>query len=121
MCWTHRNALYEGILVVDTYYDKIENLMKKWCQNDPKIDAKIDIWAIKDTTFEVFGGVLRNAFFYDFWGVQKVDQKWEKFDAWAALGARPWTFGAGRRQRRSSWEPSFGSFGEEIWKNVRHA
>ena len=121
MCSTHRNALYEGILVVDTYYDKNENLMKKWCQNDPQIDAKIDIWAIRGPTFEVFGGVLRNAIFYDFWGVQKVDQKWEKFDAWAALGALPRTFWAGRRQRRSSWEPSFGSFGEEVSKNIWHA
>ena len=40
MCSTHRNALYEGILVVDAYYDKIENLMNKLCQNDVKIDVK---------------------------------------------------------------------------------
>ena len=28
MCSTHRNALYEGILVVDAYYDKIENFIQ---------------------------------------------------------------------------------------------
>ena len=61
MCWTHPNALYEGILVVNTYYDKIENFMKIYAQMDPKSHPKIDIWAIRGPTFEVFGRVLRNA------------------------------------------------------------
>ena len=29
MCSSDRKIMYEGILVVDAYYDKIENLMKK--------------------------------------------------------------------------------------------
>ena len=52
MCSTHRNIMYEGILVVDAYYDKIENLMNNSCQKGAKIDAKIDILAIRDPTFE---------------------------------------------------------------------
>ena len=75
MCLTHRNDLYEGILVVDAYYDKIENFMKIYAQMDPKSHPKIDIWAIRGPTFEVFGSVLRNAIFDEFWDVQKVDKK----------------------------------------------
>ena len=40
--------------------------MKIYAQMDPKSHLKIDIWAIRGPTFEVFGGVLRNAIFYDF-------------------------------------------------------
>ena len=43
MCSTHRNALYEGILVVNTYYDKIENFIKIYGQMDPKSHPKIDL------------------------------------------------------------------------------
>ena len=56
-------------------YDKIENFMKIYAQMDPKSHPKIDIWAIRGPTFEVFGSVLRNAIFDEFWDVQKVDQK----------------------------------------------
>jgi len=63
MCWTHRNALYKSILVVNAYYDKIWNFMKIYAQMDPKSHPKIDIWAIRGPTFEVFGSVLRNAIF----------------------------------------------------------
>ena len=73
MCWTYRNALYEGILVVNAYYNKIKNVIKIDAQMDTKSDAKIDFWAIRGPTFEVFGGVLRNAIFNDFWGVKKND------------------------------------------------
>ena len=59
----HRNALYKGILVVHAYYDKIKKFIENYAQMDPKSHPKIDIWAIRDPTFEVFGGVLRNAFF----------------------------------------------------------
>ena len=49
--------------------------MKIYAQMDPKSHPKIDIWAIRGPTFEVFGSVLGNAIFDEFWGVQKVDQK----------------------------------------------
>ena len=63
-------------------YDKIENFMKIYAQMDPKSHPKIDIWAIRGPTFEVFGSVLRNAIFDDFWGVQKST----KNDKSSALG-----------------------------------
>ena len=37
--------------------------MKIFAQMDPKSHPKIDIWAIRGPTFEVFGNVLRNATF----------------------------------------------------------
>ena len=49
--------------------------MKIYAQMDPKSHPEIDIWAIRGPTFEVFGSVLRNAIFDEFWDVQKVDQK----------------------------------------------
>ena len=49
--------------------------MKIYAQMDPKSHPKIAVWAIKGPTFEVFGSVLRNAIFDEFWDVQKVDQK----------------------------------------------
>ena len=54
--------MYKGILVVGAYYDKIKNLMKKWCQKGPKIDAKIDILAIRGPTFEILGHVFFKTF-----------------------------------------------------------
>ena len=44
-------------------YDKIENFMNIYAQMDPKSHPLIAVWAIKGPTFEVFGSVLRNAFF----------------------------------------------------------
>ena len=58
--------MYEGILVVDAYYDKIEKIMNKLCQKGPNIDAKIDILAIRGPTFEILGHVFLKAFFYNF-------------------------------------------------------
>ena len=49
--------------------------MKIYAQMDPKSHPKIDIWAIRGPTFEVFGSVLRNAIFDEFWDVLKVNQK----------------------------------------------
>ena len=45
--------MYKGILVVGAFYERIKKIMKKRCQKGPKIDAKIDIWAIRGPTFEV--------------------------------------------------------------------
>ena len=56
-------------------YDKIKNFMKIFTKMDTKSELKIEVWAIRGPTFEVFGSVLRNAIFDEFWDVQKVDQK----------------------------------------------
>ena len=51
MCSTHRNALYEGILVVDAYYDKIKKLIQdaerhRRTPRLPAISGKmVDVWA----------------------------------------------------------------------------
>ena len=37
--------------------------MKIYAQMDPKSHPKIDLWAIRGSTFEVFGSVLRIAIF----------------------------------------------------------
>ena len=66
MCSSHRTIMYKGILVVGAFYEEIKNLMKKWCQKGPKIDAKIDIWAIRGPTFEVLGHVFGQTFFNNF-------------------------------------------------------
>ena len=44
-------------------YDKFENFMKIDQKIDPKKDPKIDVWALRGPTFEVFGSILRNAIF----------------------------------------------------------
>ena len=49
--------------------------MKIYAQMDPKSHPKIDLSAIRGPTFDVFGRVLRDAIFDDFWDVQKVGQK----------------------------------------------
>ena len=59
--------------MVNAYFDKIKNFMKIDAQMDPKSHPKINLWAIRGPTFEVFGSVLRNAIFNKFWDVQKVD------------------------------------------------
>ena len=63
MCRTLPNALYKGISVVYTDYDKIENFMKTGAWVDIKSGAEIDVWATRGPTFEVSGHVFRNAFF----------------------------------------------------------
>ena len=80
MGWTHPNALYISIWVVFADYDKIENFMKIDAQMVPKSHPKIDIWAIRASTFEVLGGFGRVLIFDEFWDGQKVDQKWQKCD-----------------------------------------
>ena len=72
MGWTHPNALYISIWVVFADYDKIENFMKIDAQMDPKSHPKIDIWAIRASTFEVSGGFGRSLIFDEFWDVRKV-------------------------------------------------
>ena len=63
MCSSHRTIMYKGILVVGAFYEEIKKIMKKWGQKGPKIDAKIDIWAIRGTTFEVLGHSFGQTFF----------------------------------------------------------
>ena len=67
--------MYISISVVFVDYDKIENCMKIDIQMGPKSHPKIAVWEIRGPTFEVFGSVLRNAIFDEFWDVLKVDQK----------------------------------------------
>ena len=85
-CWTHRNALYISISVVFADYDKIENFMKIYAQMDPKSHPKIDIWAIRGPTFEVFGRILKNAIFWWFLGSPKIDQKSKSLACGAQTG-----------------------------------
>ena len=63
MCRTLRNALYKGISVVYTDYDKITNFLKTDAKMDTKSDAKIDVWASKGPNFEVLGQFFRKAIF----------------------------------------------------------
>ena len=44
-------------------YEKIENFMNIYAQMDPKSDPKIDVWALRGPTFEVFGSILKNVIF----------------------------------------------------------
>ena len=51
MCSSHRNTMYEGILVVDAYYDKIEKLIQdaERHRRSPRLAAisckMVDVWA----------------------------------------------------------------------------
>ena len=74
-CAQATDILYKGILVVGAYYDKMKNLMKKWCQKGPKIDAKITILAIRGPTFEVLGHVFGQTFFNNFEATQTSTKK----------------------------------------------
>jgi hypothetical protein len=64
---------------------------------------------------------LRNAIFDEFWDVQKVDQKWEKFYIWAAKGVSDDSFWEGRRVGRRSWEGFWEGFGTSFENWIRHA
>ena len=55
--------LYIGISVVFADYDKVENFMKIYTKMNPKSHPKIDVWAIRDPTFEIFGRIMRYANF----------------------------------------------------------
>ena len=55
-------------------YDKIENFLKIYAQMDPKNHLKIDVWALRGPTFEVFGSILRNAIFSLFLKCVKIDK-----------------------------------------------
>ena len=52
--------------------------MKIYAQMDPKSHPKINLWAIRGPTFEIFGSVLRNAIFNKFWGCAKSRLKMRK-------------------------------------------
>ena len=66
ICVNHQNAFKQNISVVFPDYDKIENFMKIDAQMDPKSHPKIDIWAIRASTFEVSGGFGRSLIFDEF-------------------------------------------------------
>ena len=55
--------------------------MKIYAQMGPKSHPKIDLWAIRGSSFEVLGGFVRTLLFDEFWDVQKVykiDKKMRK-------------------------------------------
>ena len=112
-CWTHRNALYISISVVFADDDKIENFMKIDAQMNPKSHPQIAVWAIKGPTFEVFGRVLRNAIFDDFWGVPKST----KNDKSSTLGRPKWK----RRRISGVLGRVLGRFGTDFGRTVWHA
>ena len=69
--------------MVNAYFDKITNFMKIYAQMDLKSHPKIDLWAIRGPTFEVFGSVLRNAIFLMIFEVCKNRSKMKKVrDNW---------------------------------------
>ena len=75
MCSSHRITMYKGILVVGAFYEKIKKLMKKLCQKGPKIDAQIDILAIRGATFEILEHVFLKIFFIIFDARKKTRKK----------------------------------------------
>ena len=75
MCLTYRKALYKGILAVIVDYDKIKNFMEIYGHMDAQSHPQIDMWAIRASIFEVLGCFGRTLIFYEFWDVQKVNQK----------------------------------------------
>ena len=52
--------------MVLAYYEEMKNFMQNPCQNEPKSDPKIDVWAIRGPTFEVLGAFLRSLIFDEF-------------------------------------------------------
>ncbi len=55
-----------SVSVVLVYYEEMKNFMQNPCQNGPKSDPKIDVWAIRGPTFEVLGAFLRSLIFDEF-------------------------------------------------------
>ena len=66
ICVNHQFAFKQSISVVFVDYDKFENFMKIYAKIDTKSDPKIEVWAFRGPTFQVFGNILKNAIFYDF-------------------------------------------------------
>ena len=58
--------------------------MKIYAKIDPQSDPKINVWALRDPTFEVFGCVLRNAIFFMIFEVCQNRQKMKQIDIRAA-------------------------------------
>ena len=52
--------------MVLAYYEEIKNFMKNPCQNEPKSEPKIDVWALRGSTFEVLGAFLRGLILDEF-------------------------------------------------------
>ena len=57
-----------------TNYDKFENFMNIYAKIDTKSDPKIEVWAFRGPTFQVFGSILRNAIFWLFLKCVKIDK-----------------------------------------------
>ena len=54
---------FYSVSVVLAYYEEIKNFMKIHAKIDPKSEHKIELWALRGPTFEVFGSILKNAIF----------------------------------------------------------
>ena len=74
----------------------LRKCMPKWL---PKC-SKIELGAPWGSIFEVLGGFWKVSNFHEFWGRQKVSQKSENIDTWAAKGDPGAHFGAARRNER---------------------
>ena len=57
---------FYNVSVVLAYYEEVKNFMKIYAKMEPKSEPKIDVWAIRDPTFEVLGRFLRSLIFDEF-------------------------------------------------------
>ena len=81
-------------------YDKIENFMKIDAQMVPKSHPKIDIWAIRASTFEVSGGFGRSLIFDEFSDGGKTAKNRQSWRLGAATKRMRADLGKGRRAGR---------------------
>ena len=70
------------------------------CQNGSQKAPKSSLEAPWASIFDVLGGFWTMSNFDGFWGRQKVSQKSENGDTWAAKGDPGAHFGAARRNER---------------------
>ena len=63
------------------------------CAKMVRKGSKIELGAPWGSIFEVLGGFWKVSNFHEFWGRQKVSQKSENIDTWAAKGKSGTHFG----------------------------
>ena len=99
MCWSHWNALNKGMSVVLAYYNRIKNLMKIYVKMGTKTEPKIEVWAIRGPTFDVFGRFLKSLFFDELSIGEKSALNWQRWRHGAAKGVNVRCFGLGSAGR----------------------
>ena len=57
---------FYNVSVVLAYYEEIKNFMENPCQNGAQKWSQIDVWAIRDPTFEALGTFLRGLILDEF-------------------------------------------------------